>query len=339
MKLSLDSEIAMKLGMKLQFLNWDGFSHDYANDKNEVNEFLKSLKIPIQLPDDHESFRKLKNLRAEIQNHLAKERLHLGGDIWLLPMFYYGYLPFEIIVSAAMDLEGHRERLIMLHLLLKELGITGELDKIKEVIDSEVNWLKHDFINSNDQSISIEKAATAAARLGSKIGRAWVLAEKSDIQLMFDKLPLYSVFISYSTSDQDFCTKLYERLIQAGIRVWYAPHNIKAGEKLEIQLRSAIQKYDKLLIVLSPQSMQSNWVNTELYTARQREIAEKKQVLFPISIAPFAEIKNWKAFDADSGRDLAREVREYFIPDFSEWKNEDKFEANINILIDSLTSE
>ncbi|RYZ27464.1 MAG: TIR domain-containing protein, partial [Chitinophagaceae bacterium] len=81
-------------------------------------------------------------------------------------------------------------------------------------------------------------------------------------------------------------------LIKEGIRVWYAPRNIKAGEKLEIQLRSAIRKYDKLLIVLSPQSMKSNWVNTELYTARN---------------------KNWRSFDADSGKDPAREVKEYFI--------------------------
>jgi len=31
-------------------------------------------------------------------------------------------------------------------------------------------------------------------------------------------------------------------------------------------------------------------------------------------------------FDADSGKDLAVELREYFIPDFSNWKNHDAFE-------------
>jgi hypothetical protein len=31
--------------------------------------------------------------------------------------------------------------------------------------------------------------------------------------------------------------------------------------------------------------------------------------------------------DADSGKDLAVEVREYFIPDFSNWKDHDAFES------------
>jgi hypothetical protein len=38
--------------------------------------------------------------------------------------------------------------------------------------------------------------------------------------------------------------------------------------------------------------------------------------MFPITLVPFEEIKSWKAFDADSGEDSAREIREYFIPDF-----------------------
>ena len=38
-------------------------------------------------------------------------------------------------------------------------------------------------------------------------------------------------------------------------------------------------------------------------------------------------IKNWRCFDADSGKDRAVEVREYFITDFTNWKDHDSFEA------------
>jgi len=31
-------------------------------------------------------------------------------------------------------------------------------------------------------------------------------------------------------------------------------------------------------------------------------------------------LRDWTCFDADTGKDLAVEVREYFIPDFSNWK-------------------
>jgi len=38
-------------------------------------------------------------------------------------------------------------------------------------------------------------------------------------------------------------------------------------------------------------------------------------------------IKKCEAFDADSGTDVAVEIRKYFIPDFSNWKDHDSFEA------------
>ena len=40
-----------------------------------------------------------------------------------------------------------------------------------------------------------------------------------------------------------------------------------------------------------------------------------------------AAIKAWECFDADSGKDMAREVREYFIPDFCEWNDDGRFEG------------
>lgn len=57
-----------------------------------------------------------------------------------------------------------------------------------------------------------------------------------------------------------------------------------------------------------------------------REIEEKRQVLFPIRLVDMAAIKAWECSDADSGKDVEREVREYFIPDFSEWEDDTRFE-------------
>ena len=71
--------------------------------------------------------------------------------------------------------------------------------------------------------------------------------------------------------------------------------------------------------------MNSEWVKTEIANARQREEREKRQMLFPISLEPSEKVKEWKAFDADTGKDSAREIREYFIPDFSNWKDHDSY--------------
>ena len=81
-------------------------------------------------------------------------------------------------------------------------------------------------------------------------------------------------------------------------------------------------------------SMSSEWVKSEIASARQREIREKRQMLFPISLVPFEQIKAWKAFDADTGKDSAREIREYFIPDFSNWKDHDSYQAFERLLRD-----
>ena len=112
---------------------------------------------------------------------------------------------------------------------------------------------------------------------------------------------------------------------EEGIKVWYAPEDMLPGQKIHTQIKQAINQFDKLLIVLSKESMRSEWVKTEIRNARRREIEEKRRILFPISIVPLEVIRKWECFDADTGKDLALEIREYLIPDFSNWKREKSF--------------
>ena len=146
----------------------------------------------------------------------------------------------------------------------------------------------------------------------------------------------YSCFISYSHKDESFATKLYERLRAENVPVWYAPEDVRAGVKLYDQIRQAIHAHEKLLVVLSLDSMQSEWVMTELRGARQREQQEKRQILFPIALVPIENVKQWQCFDADTGKDIAVEVREYFIPDFSKWENATEFERQFAKLLNGL---
>jgi len=81
-----------------------------------------------------------------------------------------------------------------------------------------------------------------------------------------------------------------------------------------------------LLLILSPESMKSEWVKTEIAKARKREVREKRQVLFPIRLCSFEALRDWECFDADTGKDSAREIREYYIPDFSNWKDHDSYQ-------------
>jgi uncharacterized protein YjbI with pentapeptide repeats len=152
-------------------------------------------------------------------------------------------------------------------------------------------------------------------------------------------IQFYSCFISYSTRDEEFARRLYSRMRDEKLRVWFAPEDIKGGQKIYEQIERAIQLHDRLLLVLSESSMQSEWVITEIQRARETEIKEGRRKLFPITIVEFEKVKAWSRFDADIGKDLAKEVREYFIPDFSNWKDQDAFEKAFARLIHDLRAE
>ena len=151
-------------------------------------------------------------------------------------------------------------------------------------------------------------------------------------------IQFYSCFISYSSKDQDFAERLYSRLRDNGLRVWFAPEDIQAGKELHEQIDAAIRLYDKLLLVLSPESMESKWVKTEIRRARKGEIEEKRRKLFPIRLVDHRLIEDWSLTES-TGEDLAEEVRQFFIPDFSDWKNHDAFEKAFARLLRDLEAK
>jgi uncharacterized protein YjbI with pentapeptide repeats len=154
-----------------------------------------------------------------------------------------------------------------------------------------------------------------------------------------DGIQFYSCFISYSFKDEEFARRLHARMRDAHLRVWFAPEEIQAGRKLHEQIETAIRVYDKLLIVLSEPSLQSEWVMTELRKARKAERQSGGRKLFPVRLVDFETLRNWECLDPETGNDLAIELREYFIPDFSNWKDHDQFEAAFSRLLKDLRAE
>ena len=47
-------------------------------------------------------------------------------------------------------------------------------------------------------------------------------------------------------------------------------------------------------------------------------------------LVDYEAIKAWECFDADTAKDLATEIREDYIPDFTAWKDHDAFEAAVD---------
>lgn len=151
-----------------------------------------------------------------------------------------------------------------------------------------------------------------------------------------EAIAFYSCFISYSTLDQDFADRLHKDLQANGVRCWFAPQSIQGGRKVHEQINEALKLHDKLLLVLSNNSMESSWVKAEIAETRARELKENRRCLFPIRLVSFEVLRDWRCFDADTGKDSAREIREYFIPDFSDWKDNDSYKRAFERLLKDL---
>ena len=141
----------------------------------------------------------------------------------------------------------------------------------------------------------------------------------------------YSAFISYSSKNQSFAERLYADLQSKGVRCWFAPEDIKIGDKFRQRIDEAIRIHDKLLVVLSEDSISSAWVEEEVESAMEREHREKRLVLFPVRIDD-AVINSDQAWAAS-----LRRMRH--IGDFSKWKDHDSYSKAFERLLRDLKSE
>jgi uncharacterized protein YjbI with pentapeptide repeats len=132
-------------------------------------------------------------------------------------------------------------------------------------------------------------------------------------------IEFYSCFISYSSKDQEFAERLHADLQAKGVRCWYAPENLRIGDKFRLEIDRAIRLHDKLLVVLSETSVASSWVEKEVETAFEKERkTENKPGLFPIRLddAVMETSESWAA-------DIRRTRH---IGDFSNWKDHDSYQ-------------
>lgn len=91
-----------------------------------------------------------------------------------------------------------------------------------------------------------------------------------------------SVFISYSSIDCEFVKKLSLLLVEKKINIWLDKWEMKPGDSLIDKIQSGISNSSYLLVVLSKNSIQSEWCKKELNSGLIRELEEKKVVIIPI---------------------------------------------------------
>jgi hypothetical protein len=121
------------------------------------------------------------------------------------------------------------------------------------------------------------------------------------------------VFISYSHHDHAFVDALGGMLDEVGIRYWRDKEHLMAG-RIEKQLGLAMKLYPTVILVLSHNSVESDWVEWEASKARELEKELDCDVLCPIALDSAWTTCQWPG-------PLRHQIENYHIVDFSSWQD------------------
>lgn len=144
-------------------------------------------------------------------------------------------------------------------------------------------------------------------------------------------LEFYSCFLSHAGQDREFAEKLRSRLIAHHVSCWHYSFDMQGGKPWRSQIHSAIKVHDKLVLVCSEYSVLRQNVVDEVIAAMERERESGSQKLFPIRVDDFIlseEMLCVTDAQVSAGKwreDWVRYVRSYHIPDFSDWRDENRF--------------
>ena len=139
----------------------------------------------------------------------------------------------------------------------------------------------------------------------------------------------YSCFISYGSQDKEFVERLYSDLQDVGIRCWLDSKELKIGDNIEVHINRAIRITDKVLLILSKDSVNSKWVQREIDGALRKESQLNRTILFPIRI----DDAILQSYDQSS----KRLVLSKHIGDFTNWNNADGYRQAFSQLVRDLT--
>lgn len=90
------------------------------------------------------------------------------------------------------------------------------------------------------------------------------------------------LFLSHSSRDKTFVQKLAEDLESAGHRVWLDEVEIRVGQSIIQKIEEGIDKTEAVVLVLSKNSVASEWVTREWHAKFFEEVSRRKVLVLPI---------------------------------------------------------
>ncbi len=230
---------------------------------------------------------------------------------------------------------------------LKNAQVAGaqmEATVISDVDLSQVKGLElvRHYFRSEVSTSALELTAASLANDSSSLGAIDVFLRGTGVTDEYieffhsrigKKAAYHSCFISYSSKDQEFVDRLYAALPVRGVRCWYAPEHLPTGDPIRPSIEESILRQQKFLLVLSHNSVESQWVEVEVETAleKERKLKElhlKHEVLFPLRLDN-SILQLYIGWAADIKR--ARNIG-----DFCNWQDHDSYVKELKRLLRDL---
>ncbi len=92
------------------------------------------------------------------------------------------------------------------------------------------------------------------------------------------------IFISHSTVDKPFVNKLSTDLVNRGFPVWFDSWELAPADSFIDKIFAGLDESFFLIVVLSENSIRSNWVKKELKAALGKEAGAGRKFVFPVKI-------------------------------------------------------
>jgi uncharacterized protein YjbI with pentapeptide repeats len=156
--------------------------------------------------------------------------------------------------------------------------------------------------------------------------------------LLAEPVQFYSCFISYSSADGRFADRLHDDLQKRGVRCWYAPDRMSIGDRIRDTLDESIRLHDKVVVVLSKDSVESHWVEEEVETALEKERESNRRLPEGGRISVLFPIKIDNALDNTRTAWARSLVRSRHIGDFRNWNDPDQYVGSLERLVRDLRS-
>jgi tetratricopeptide (TPR) repeat protein len=108
--------------------------------------------------------------------------------------------------------------------------------------------------------------------------------------------PSYRVFLSHSSKDKDFVRELYRRLTRDGVSCFFDTDSIGWGQNWVRALERALDECEFVVLVLSPDFCNSNWVEVERTSSIADDPTGLRRKVRPLMLRPCRDLPTFPRF-------------------------------------------